>query len=355
MRHNKDKLIMLPVSFLKEKTVLFVDSSTDGSRYCTKDMWDDMLICFDKVGYTFAFLPDIISQLSPDILEYMFPGQKDTIFAEEMYRRIQDLAGLKDKTGFLYKQGKEIYFRNIPNGDRKVIRDAIYDFTQFLNDAQEPEATSIRFSKRMPEEEDNLFSKSAMNDLRFREAGLHDNNNDIHFSFDRSEAPLDLKAQSIIEAWERIEREFGITLKDLDILLGYTVKPSRLNITTSGTILLLDFDGKEVKMDDLTKAIYFYYLKYPEGVRLKELQGHEEEILGYYLSVTGRNDIREIRRSLHNHLDPFGNGLNVSIARIKKAFRDIVGDRIAKFYYVDGRYAEPRKIALDRDYIIWDH
>ena len=37
------------------------------------------------------------------------------------------------------------------------------------------------------------------------------------------------------------------------------------------------------------------------------------------------------------------------------AFRDVVGDRIARFYYVDGRYGEPRKIALDRDLVIWDH
>ena len=73
------------------------------------------------------------------------------------------------------------------------------------------------------------------------------------------------------------------------------------------------------------------------------------------MSITGRDDVRVIRKSLHNHLDPFGNSLNVSISRIKKAFKDIVGDRIAKFYYVDGRYNEPRKVALDRDYVIWDH
>ena len=127
------------------------------------------------------------------------------------------------------------------------------------------------------------------------------------------------------------------------------------NITTAGAIILPDFGGKEVKMDDLTKAIYFYYLKHPEGTRQKELQSHEEEILKYYMSITGRDDVRIIRKSLHNRLDPFGNSLNVSISRIKKAFKDIVGDRIAKFYYVDGRYNEPRKVALDRDYVIWDH
>ena len=291
------------------------------------------------------------------MLEYMFPGQKDIIFAEEMYQRIQDFAGLNDKTGFLYKQDKDIYFRAIPEEPQEEISAAIDEFIDYLGNIQEPESCSIRFSTRMPKEDESLFSKSKINDIMFREAkpSLRDASCDIHSSIVRKEEPLDPKAQAVIEAWEKIEREFGVTLHDVEILLGYRVKLSRLIITISGTILLPDFGGREVKMDDLTKAIYFYYLKHPEGARQKELQDHEEEILNYYMAITGRDDVRVIRKSLHNHLDPYGNNLNVSMSRIKKAFKDIVGDRIAKFYYVDGRYNEPRKIALDRDYVIWDH
>ena len=58
---------------------------------------------------------------------------------------------------------------------------------------------------------------------------------------------------------------------------------------------------------------------------------------------------------MENLLDPFGNNINVSISRIKKAFKDIVGDRIARFYYVDGSAGHPRSIALDRDLVIWMH
>ena len=331
MLFNEDKRIKFPVPFLKDNTVLYVDSRIGTSHYYIEDFWDDIPFRLDGVGYTFAFLPDLVSQLSPAMLEYMFPGQKDIIFAEDMYQRIRDLAGLNGKTGFLYKQGKYIYFRPLPEEPREKITATIDEFIEFLRDTQEPETSSIRFSKTMPDDEDILFS------------------------IVRDEEPLDPKAQAIIDAWEKIEREFGVTLQDVEILLGYRVKLSPLNITTAGAIILPDFGGKEVKMDDLTKAIYFYYLKHPEGTRQKELQSHEEEILRYYMSITGRDDVRVIRKSLHNHLDPFGNSLNVSISRIKKAFKDIVGDRIAKFYYVDGRYNEPRKVALDRDYVIWEH
>ena len=43
------------------------------------------------------------------------------------------------------------------------------------------------------------------------------------------------------------------------------------------------------------------------------------------------------------------------MSRIKKAFKDIVDDRIAQFYYIKGQAGEPRKIAIDRDLVIWEH
>ena len=108
-------------------------------------------------------------------------------------------------------------------------------------------------------------------------------------------------------------------------------------------------------MDDLTKAIYYYYLRHPEGATLKELHEHQDEILKYYSGITGRDDMDGIRKSIENLLDPYANNLNVSMSRIKKAFRDVVGDRVARFYYIEGRSGEPRKILLDRDLVIWEH
>ncbi len=139
------------------------------------------------------------------------------------------------------------------------------------------------------------------------------------------------------------------------MILGYTVKLSRLNITVEGRIILTDFGGREVKVNDLTKAVYFFYLKHPEGAAIKELPEYEEEILKYYMRVTGRDDVDEIRRSVHNNLDPFGNNINVCLSRIKKAFKDIVSDRVAQFYYVDGSYGQRRFVRLDRDLVIWEH
>ena len=66
-------------------------------------------------------------------------------------------------------------------------------------------------------------------------------------------------------------------------------------------------------------------------------------------------DSSSISKSVKDLLDPYGNGRNVCMSRIKKAFRDAVGEPLAGFYYVDGHYGEARKVRLDRDYIIWEH
>jgi len=363
MQYNEDKRIKIIVPFLQDKTVLYVDSRIGTSHFYIEDYWDDILFKLDGVGYTFLFLPDLCSQLSPELLHYMFPGNKDILLVEDMYQRIQDLAGLNDKTGFLYKLGGKTYFRVIPESPNDEIEAAIEDFVDFLGEQQEEERDSIRFSITKKEEDSGLrFSKKSA-DIDFsrhlpelNEAPSIPYSGDIRFRISGTEESLDPKVQRIIEAWEKIEREFGITIDDLDIILGYRVKLSRLNITTAGKIILTDLHGgEEVKMDDLTKALYFFYLRHPEGVALKELQTYEKEILHHYMTITGRDDPKVIKKSIDTLLNPFSNNLNVSISRIKKAFKDVVGDRIAKFYYVDGRYAEPRKVAIDRDLVIWDH
>ena len=165
----------------------------------------------------------------------------------------------------------------------------------------------------------------------------------------------DARTQAIIKAWKNFERKFGITIDDLYVILRCRVKLSRLTITTANKLYLTDFDNKEVKMDDLTKALYYFYLRHPEGATLKELYEHEDEILKYYSGITGRDDLDGIRRSVKELLDPYGNGRNVCLSRIKKAFREAAGDTAAGFYYVDGHYGETRKIRLDRDHVIWEH
>ena len=364
MRDNKDKRIKLPTSFLKDKTVMFIDSGLGVSHLHVKAAKTNLLVRFRDIGYTFLFLPDLADNLEPSLLGYLFPGRQDSLLVEDMYRRVQVIAGLEDKTGFLYKLKGKTYFRVISESADEIIDSEIEDLIDFLSE-QTGRKETVHFREKAKCRCDSIdFGKNIILGPPGSPLDIEDVHSEpcycgadaVPYPIDDSDESLDDRTQRIIRAWEKIEKEFGITIEDLDIILGYRVKLSRLTITTAGKVILSDWaNGTEVKMDDLTKALYFFYLRHPEGVALKELQTYEKEILHYYMTITGRDDPQVIRNSIQNLLDPFSNNLNVCMSRIKKAFKDIVGDRIAKFYYVDGRYAEPRKIALDRDFVIWEN
>ena len=137
-------------------------------------------------------------------------------------------------------------------------------------------------------------------------------------------------------------------------MLAYRVKLSRLCVTLKKELLLEDFDHREVRMDTLTKAVFLLYLKHPEGIRYKALSDHQAEFERIYSSITGRKDLGSIRKSVSDLCDPLNNSINEKVSKVKKAFRDAVDDHIARFYYIDGERGTAKRIALDRDYVIWD-
>lgn len=393
MRNEEDRPIHLPVPFLKEGTVLFVspdaadaaapmppsaDADADASASApAPGRRPDRKGCLS--------LSDLAASLSPELRAYFFPGVTSDLSAAALYQRLQELAGLGDsdnaaglggQPGLLYRRDGTLYFHPMPEGVQPEIagKAAL---------PSRPPQSEAALSGRSPRSE---AAKSRPRGFRLSRAPMIEatpceepeiDEESILFSVTeekecnrvavprealRKEAPekareeaQDPRVQAILDAWEKIEREFGITIEDLQVLLGYQVKLSRLSITTSNRIFLTDFDNREVKMDDLTKALYFFFLRHPEGARLKELQDYEPEILRIYSGITGRDDPDKIRESVHNLLDPFANNLNVSLSRIKKAFRDVVGDRIAHFYYISGSPAQPRTIPLDRDLVLWAH
>lgn len=367
MPYREDKRIEFPVPFLKEDTVMYVpdDMGMFSVRWMENCRYA-IVSLFRSAGKKLIFLPDLLSSLNSDLILYMFPGQDSHVVEEAVYRRLVDVIGTGGCPGFLYRQGGAVYFHAVAAAtDDQVLRD-IRDFTSFLTDIEvvmpcaecgdilfreEPVSEACEFERPLRKEARRMREKERKAKRPFFIDMLFSAESEA----EREQVVLDPRVQAILKAWKTIERDFGITVEDLELLLGYQVKLSRLNITTANKLFLTDFDNQEVKMDDLTKALYFFYLRHPEGARLKELHEHEEEIVRIYSGITGRDDTKIIRKSVQNLLDPFGNNLNVSMSRIKKAFKDVVSDRVARFYYVSGSYGEIRNVGLDRDLVIWEY
>ena len=166
---------------------------------------------------------------------------------------------------------------------------------------------------------------------------------------------LDPRTEQILSEIRRLQEKYGVTIDELEVMLGYTVKLSPLRITRGGKIFLSDYDNKEVKMPNVAKALYFLYLRHPEGLRYKEIADHKDELLHIYEIISGRDIPEEIEKSIDLLVDPYGNALNVNASRVKTAFRNVVSDRIARFYYISGAAGDIKKVPLDRDLVLWDY
>ena len=359
MKLNEDMRIKLSVPFLKNKAVLFVASRTGASRFYIERYRFELEERLKDMGYTFLFLPELVQSLYSDVLHYMLPGQDFMLPAEDMYKRIQDLANLGDKAGFLHKRKGATYFRVIPEYSDKEIEAEVEAFISYLHQKETPETENIRFSK-VPafSDTEDISSQFGMDFSSLPKPVV------VPQAIESASRPskrdpeekLNRRTQRILDEWERLSKRFGIDIEGLQAIIGYKVKLSRLCITASNRIYLADLEGQpEVKLDDLTKALYFFYLKHPEGAAFKELQSYEDEVLRIYLTITGRDDLVGIRKSIASLVSPYSDGRNSCVSRIKKAFRDIIDDRIAKYYYIDGKYAETRTVRLDRDLVIWEH
>lgn len=166
---------------------------------------------------------------------------------------------------------------------------------------------------------------------------------------------LDSRTEEILSEIQRIQSKFGITIDELEIILNYRIKLSRLFITRRNEIFMSDFDNREIKMDHLSKAVFFLYLRHPEGIGFKDLPEYRDELMKIYMRITGRDNMEDIRKSIDDIADPLGNAINVKVSRVKSAFRSAVRDRIARYYYIDGQAGSAKKILLDRDLVIWEH
>ena len=362
--------------FLQTKTVLYVagaDSAALDARVAQRA--PELREAFEEIGRHFLFLPELLGSIPEEVRDYLFPLQESPD-AAAVCARIRETAGTGDGAGLLYMRNGNVWFRPLMDAD--ALWEKVRGLTRHLD-----EAAGIRF--RM----DGIFTESIrsvshkkgsaveeMYDLEMEPfEGEGGGGGGFDFDFDLPdfgpceapapartpapptlvpEEPLDARTIAILAEIDRITASFGISVEELEVLLGYRVKLSHLQISRNGRILLADF-GKEVKMNLLSKAVYFLYLRHPEGIRFKEMCDHRQELLDIYLGLTGRGEQDEIERTVDALVDPLENGLNVCASRIKAAFRNQVGEHVARFYCLEGAAGEAKKVPLDRDFVIWEY
>lgn len=131
-------------------------------------------------------------------------------------------------------------------------------------------------------------------------------------------------------------------------------KLSRLYIDKGFRIYLSDYNNMEIEMTPLPKTLFLFMLKYPNGVMLKELYKHKQELLYIYGRISNRSDLDQMQNSINDMTNATSNSVNEKCSRIKEAFVTKKDERIASAYFITGERQEPKRISLDRSLVVFE-
>lgn len=174
---------------------------------------------------------------------------------------------------------------------------------------------------------------------------------------DDAEGNYEKTIQEIMREIEvRVEqlRKRGISQWAIKQLVEPKQQLSQLVITCDYRIFLPDYNNMEIKMEPLVKAVYLLFLRHPEGLIFKDLPDYREELTEIYLRMKPNGLSERARKSIEDVTNPMQNSINEKCARIRGAFLEQFDNHLAKHYYIDGLRAEPKKIALPRELVVWE-
>ena len=133
---------------------------------------------------------------------------------------------------------------------------------------------------------------------------------------------------------------------------GMQLKPlSSLVIDPLYNIHLPEYN-KKIEMHTLPKTIYVFFLRHPQGVVLKNLSDHRQELKQIYMTMTRQSITHEEAYQKIDGILDFTNGrLNQYICRISESFRKELSSDLAKKYAIEGQRNGIRHISLQPDKI----
>lgn len=174
--------------------------------------------------------------------------------------------------------------------------------------------------------------------------------------FLEEESTLDILTEEdellLCEIQERIAKlhHSGIRQLLIEQMVRMSVKPSPLQVTDDARLLLTDYN-KEVAMLPIDKVVYIFYLRHPEGVAIKMLEEHKDELYDIYSRILNKELTSKQRASIERLCNPLDNSINEKLSRIRQAFRAVTHDSVANCYIIQGERGEQRNITLNEELI----
>lgn len=302
------------------------------------------------------YLPEILGQLSEDVVKYNFPGvtMPESLTAESIYAQIRS-----EFEGRVTPESRLIVRYD---GDVLVINDAKDSLTlaisYLINKCSPHRPRSKKVIKMMSWKKSEDGIKRTLDALF---DALNDEKEDTRFRVQKtkptSDEGFDDEMQKALQDAEVIIKTLllkGCPPEMLLTLINQSIKLSRLRITKQFKIFLPDFDKEEIKMGPLPKTVFLFFLRHPEGVMFSHLQDYRDELLNIYSHICTNDNPQKMQDSIDRLIDPFDNSICEKCAAVKKAFILNIADHIASNYYISGAQGEKKCIPLDRTLVEWE-
>lgn len=302
----------------------------------------DLSIGLLNRGYNIQSYPYLLSQVTGQELSYNLPGTGiglSDVCEVEFRKAVVTALGMRMKPNAGY------LIRKNPDGDGFLVAEIVAK-------------TNHRFLQYGQAYIDGLPNVKEDSGVRF--SRMYRDSDEMDLLYDIEDADLPGREspelrELAIETKRRIEdlimADFPVEV--IETWLQKAVKLSRIKVTKDFRILLTDYN-KEIKLRQLPKTLFLFFLKHPEGCRLKELSGHRDELLAIYRKLTNQDDEAQVLSSIDALTDPLSNSFSEKCAAVKLAFLKEIPERIAKNYYIQGPQGGAKGISLDRSLVEWE-
>lgn len=336
--------------------------------------YDFILHSFNTINIPFIYLPKLLADSHFNrVLEYNHPHIKDSrnTHTNKLYHVISNNLNLSidgPTLIHLLDNGDVAHQFNLPSFEVLASDKRLSLFTEEIRHKISPvikdEEGSMRF--RMGREEPDLSFDLQFDSLEeFKPAKLYTEKKSLDLFKKKSKEKTadDLFEEKAFDIPDDLQKQIETLseagylshlIKYLELLQETTRKLSRLKITNDYRIYLMDYEMKEVKMTPLPKALYFLFLKHPQGISFKELTDYRTELLNIYKNISLRENPIKARMSIRKLTDPLDNSVHEKCSRIREAFLRVVADDIAQNYYITGDRGDDKKVLLDRELLIYE-
>lgn len=295
------------------------------NHYKTSKNWSGGFLCHNEGDL--SFFPTSYSDLTTDKFYFCFSGSSHNFTNNQIEQAVSEYLNFLDAKNYLKAQLDDRAFdENIVYSSPEVSPVEI--------DSSEDYAPSPKF------DDGSLYSPS------FKSDDLESLDEETLQKIKEIEKNLEqLKSSGYFVFVAPLLQAF---LKESNLLDKIKEPPYDLYISPSDFRITIPDLNVEIKMNALTKAVYFLFLSCRKGIDLYNMNLYKEYLLKIYLAVSNKTDVDAMNKSVEAVVDFTNNNLiYMHISRIKSAFRKQFNDDLASYYYIQGMRGGDKHILLD--------